>query len=213
MAAVRVDDVPVPLAPAFHAYGYLVGGALHGVVTLIRRTCRLERAAPAHVDGPVIDCFWHEHMPAYIATFLPGRPQRIYAWMNHPIWFMRPVHVLLALNGVERLALGSTGHGGQAALEKVADFLRDGCSTSLAVDGPAGPPRQLKRGALDLALATGRPLVAIRFEYQRAVRVPGWDRKWLPLPGSAVGAVESAPIFAVHGGAEAARAALLAGLG
>ena len=65
----------------------------------------------------------------------------------------------------------------------------------MAVDGPGGPPRVLKRGALDMALASGRPIVAIRFEYERAIRTREWDRKWLPLPGSRIHIRESEPLF------------------
>ena len=130
--SVRVDDVPLWLAPAFHAYGFGVAGLLQACMTMIRRTCRIERN-PAHdAAGPRIECLWHEHLPAYIATYLPAQGARRYVWMNHPIWYMRPVHLILTWNGVEELALGSTGHGGQAALERVVELVRAGASTALA---------------------------------------------------------------------------------
>ncbi|MET0593567.1 MAG: hypothetical protein ABW133_12765 [Polyangiaceae bacterium] len=72
-------------------------------------------------------------------------------------------------NGV-LLELGSTGHGGQAALERVTDAVRAGASSSIAVAGPAGPAHKLKRGALDMARDSGTPIVAIRFEYSATVR-------------------------------------------
>ena len=191
----RVDDIPWWLSPSFHAFGYGAGGLLELWLRSIRHTCQFEglRSQPAE---PRIECIWHEHLPAYIATYLPPLEGQRVIWMNHPIWYMRPVHVSLALRGVRELALGSTGHGGQAALERVVDCLREGYSTALAVDGPGGPPRVLKRGALDMARASGRPVVAIRFRYERARRLPGWDRKFWPLPGSQVRIEESEPIFA-----------------
>ena len=191
----RVDDVPWWLSPLFHAYGYGVGGLVELWLRSIRQSCRFEglRTEPA---GPRIECIWHEHLPTYIATYLPPLPGTRVIWMNHPIWYMRPVHVSLALRGVPELALGSTGHGGQEALERVVACLRAGYSTGLAVDGPAGPAHVLKRGALDMARASGRPVVAIRFSYEHARRLPGWDHKYWPLPGSRVVIRESEPIFA-----------------
>ncbi|MFT3927373.1 MAG: DUF374 domain-containing protein [Myxococcales bacterium] len=191
----RVDNVPLWAKPAFHLYGYTVGGLFQAANSTIRHGCEHVYEQLASEQGPRIECIWHEHLPTYMATYLPGKNGTRYAWMNHPIWYMRPVHLVLAWNGVRELALGSTGHGGQAALERVVDFLGQGYRTTMAVDGPAGPPRVLKRGALDMAVASGRPIVAIRFCYERAVRTREWDRKWLPWPGSRVFIRESEPLF------------------
>jgi lysophospholipid acyltransferase (LPLAT)-like uncharacterized protein len=196
----RVDDIPWWLSPAFHAYGYGVGGLVELWLRSIRRTCKFEGLRTRAAE-PRIECIWHEHLPTYMATYLPPFPGQRVIWMNHPIWYMRPVHVSLALRGVCELALGSTGHGGQAALERVVSCLQEGYSTALAVDGPAGPPHVLKRGALDMARESKRPVVAIRFRYERAHRLSGWDRKYWPLPGSYVRIEESEPIFASDDGA------------
>jgi lysophospholipid acyltransferase (LPLAT)-like uncharacterized protein len=204
--AMRVDDVPTLLKPAFHAYGYGVGGAMHSLIAWLRMTCRIERrTSEVAALGPRIECIWHEHLPAYFAACLPPDPTTRYVWMNHPIWYMRPIHVLLAWNGVTELALGSTGHDGQAALEKVVAALAGGASTLVAVDGPAGPPHQPKRGALDMALLSGRPLVGISFRYQRASRGRAWDRKWFPAPGSHILVQESAPLYVREDNYELAR--------
>ena len=152
-------------------------------------------------------------MSTFMAHYLPVKTGVEYAWMNHPIWYMRPVHVVLARNGVTKLALGSSGHDGQAALARLVGWLADGCATALAVDGPGGPARVVKRGALELAVRTGLPIVAIRFEYSRALRLPGWDRKWMPVPGSHVAVVESAPLIVRRSNFESQRARLKALLG
>lgn len=150
---------------------------------------------------PRIDCIWHENLPAYMAHYLPPPPgQPTQVWMSHPAWRMRPIHVWLRWNGVGGLVLGSTGHGGQVALDSLAEILmkNDGqlSSTMFAVDGPSGPVREVKRGALDLALMTGLPLVGISFRYKGAsVRALGWDRKYYPIPFlSAIGVCEGSPI-------------------
>ena len=209
----RVDDVPTWLKPAFHAYGYGAWAITQAAISTIRRACVIDREQVAKDDGaPRIECIWHEHLPSYIATYLPPQHGRRVVWMNHPIWFMRPIHVLLMRNGVEELILGSTGNGGQRALDELTERMREGCSTGLAVDGPNGPVHVLKRGALDLSRASKRPIVAISFEYERAVRLPGWDRKWAPRPGSKIRIRESAPLYVTDENYESSRATITAAL-
>ena len=204
----RVDNVPLLVKPAFHLYGYSVASVFQLMNSSIRHRCQHVWEHTASEQGSRIECIWHEHLPTYMALYLPARAGLRYAWMNHPIWYMRPVHVLLAWNGVRDLALGSTGHGWRAALERIVEYLRAGYRTSMAVDGPGGPPNVLKRGALDMALASGRPIVAIQFEYERALRAPGWDRKWLPVPGSRIHIRESDPMFVTPENYEQQRARL-----
>jgi lysophospholipid acyltransferase (LPLAT)-like uncharacterized protein len=207
----RVDNVPLWLRPAFHTFGYGGGAALEALLALIRATCTMQRVA-MH-DGARIECLWHEHLPAYMAAYLPAREGRRYVWMNHPIWYMRPVHVVLGWSGVERLYLGSSGHGGQAALDGVVAALGEGCfSTALAVDGPAGPPHKAKRGALDMALRSGLPIVPISFRYERARRAGGWDHKWWPRPGSHILIHEHEPLSVTAANLEMQHARLEAAL-
>ena len=210
--ALRVDNVPWYAKPAFHAYGYGSGALLQATTALIRRGCRFERSE-SPTQGPRIECIWHEHLPTYIASYLPPRAGRRYAWLNHPIWYMRGVHVLLGWNGVHDLVLGSTGHDGQRALARLVRYLQDGYSTLVAVDGPSGPRQRVKRGALDMAVASGCPIVPIAFDYERCWRAPGWDGKRYPVPGSRVWIREAPPIDVGHRGHEPARAELAARLG
>lgn len=209
----RVDEVPWWLRPAFEAYGRSVGAVMYASTELLRRTCAFEEVSRAPVDGARIECIWHEHLPAYIARYLPAPDGRRVAWMNHPRWYMHPVHVALRARGVERIILGSTGHGGQDALDGVVACLREGFTTGVAVDGPAGPAHVAKRGALAMALTSGRPIVAIRFEYERAWRGSSWDRKAFPAPGSRVRVTETGPITVTADTLDEARAALVRGLG
>jgi lysophospholipid acyltransferase (LPLAT)-like uncharacterized protein len=205
--------LPGLLEPPFHLYGYGSAALLHGVTLLIRNSCRFERSGPSPAPSPRIECIWHEHLPTYIASYLPPASGQRYAWLNHPVWYMRGVHVLLSWNGVSALALGSSGHDGQRALERVLTFLREGYSTLVAVDGPAGPRHRVKRGALDMALQSGCPLVAIDFRYEPALRAPGWDGKRYPLPGSRVWIRESPELHVDRDNYDRARAELGQALG
>mmetsp|Transcript_9875 Transcript_9875/g.16373 ORF Transcript_9875/g.16373 Transcript_9875/m.16373 type:complete len:161 (+) Transcript_9875:213-695(+) len=132
-----------------------------------------------------------------MARYLPPRPdQPRHVWMNHLHWRMQPIHVWLRWNGVDRLFLGSTGHGGQDALDGlIQELQRHQHSTLIAVDGPLGPPHEVKLGALDLSLATGLPLIGISFQYEHFLRAPGWDGKYYPMPFSRVQIKEGGPIY------------------
>ncbi len=100
--------------------------------------------------------------------------------MNHPAWYMKPVHLLLYLTGVEHICLGSSGNSGKAALEKVIGFLKQGYSTTVACDGPAGPPQELKPGALFMSRDAQVSVVPLHFSCSKTWRLGGWDRKYVP---------------------------------
>jgi lysophospholipid acyltransferase (LPLAT)-like uncharacterized protein len=106
--------------------------------------------------------------------------------MNHPAWYMKPIHVLLKLTGVKHICLGSTGNSGKEALVNVISYLRQRYNTSVACDGPAGPAYDLKPGALVMSRDTGVPVIPLRFECSSFFRLGGWDRKILPLPFSEI---------------------------
>jgi lysophospholipid acyltransferase (LPLAT)-like uncharacterized protein len=114
--------------------------------------------------------------------------------MNHPAWFMKPIHVLIKLVGVKGLVLGSTGHGGQEAADQLAAYLKQGYSTLITPDGPHGPPRVLKKGVLHLALQSEVPIVPLRIKTPYCLTLPTWDRKRFPLPSSRIQVIYGEPI-------------------
>lgn len=188
----RVDDVPWPLVPLFHLYGYGTGALAFALLLVLRALVTVEWDGVERATGPGrILCVWHEHVLLY---FMVRPPLTRQVWINHPFWYMRPVHVLMRWVGIERIILGSTGAGGRQAVDELVPALRDGASTAMFPDGPAGPPRRLKKGVLHLAAQTGLPVVPLRFEPSRALRLPGWDGKLLPLPFSTLRVVCGAPI-------------------
>ena len=193
----RVDNIPRCLQPAFRAYGYTGAALMHVMFTAMRSAVTFDKCRNTTQHRPRIECVFHENIPAYMASYLPPKlNQPRHVWMNHPAWRMLPIHVWLEWNGVDELMLGSTGHGGQLALDKLINLMKtQQYSTMIAVDGPAGPPYEVKRGALDLAMDTGLPLVGISFKYDKYIRALGWDGKYYPLPFTIVEIRESEPIY------------------
>jgi lysophospholipid acyltransferase (LPLAT)-like uncharacterized protein len=63
----------------------------------------------------------------------------------------------------------------------MAARLRAGDSAFLAVDGPAGPPLQAKRGCVDIARAAAVPLIAVGYRCTRGrPNLRRWD-SWLTV--------------------------------
>lgn len=86
-----------------------------------------------------------------------------------------------------RAVRGSSRHGGRHALDAMIDAVRQGdVSAGVIVDGPRGPARIAKSGALLLARATGLPVVPGTWWARPLLRVGSWDRTIVPLPFSRI---------------------------
>src|SRR5204863_293250 len=75
---------------------------------------------------------------------------------------------------------GSSTRGGDAALRDVIRTVRNGRSFAITPDGPKGPPRKMKDGAVFAARVTGVPIVPVTFAASRQKRARTWDRMIVP---------------------------------
>lgn len=188
----RVDILPVLLRLPVAFYCAVVAVLFRAVLLLVRLTCRIsfEGDPPS---GPAIYAFWHDRLLLYFLVFHRGHGRQV--WMNHPLWYMKPVHFTLQrFMKVEQLALGSTGEGGRAALDSVVRALRAGLSTTITPDGPAGPRYVVKPGVLVMSRSSRAPVVGIQFLVTRSMRLPTWDRKICPAPFSRIVVTFSPPV-------------------
>ncbi len=212
--AYRVDNIPSYLKPLFWLYGYVLGFVLYALVILLRLTCRIrfEGGEVLRNHPVVILCGWHENVPSGFVVLhrLIRGPQ---VWMNHPGWYMKPIHVTLWLLGVRRLVLGSTGHQGKDAATKLVKYLQEGYSTLILPDGPYGPPKELKKEALHLAAQSNVPLVALQFGLSNPYVSRSWDKKRFPCPFSQITVKYSQPIFVTVANLEERSRELAAALG
>lgn len=136
-------------------------------------------------------CIWHKDLLLFFAAF-PYMSNQV--WMNHPAWYMKPVHVLLRLTGIKHICLGSSGNSGKQALEKVIGFLKKGYSTTVACDGPAGPPYVLKPGVLLMSRDAHIPVIPLHFSCNRYTRLGAWDKKIVPGLFSTITICAGAPV-------------------
>lgn len=137
-------------------------------------------------QGRFIYAFWHETLLAPISV----RPQaRVLISQHRDGELIAQVCQWLGL-GVVR---GSTSRGGSQAL---LEMIRGDDRTHLAItpDGPRGPRRELKAGAIMVASQAGLPIVLVGIGFTRAWRARSWDRFAVPLPFSTLVGVISEPI-------------------
>jgi len=188
----QVDDVPVIIRPQFYLCGYGLGLLLFFLFIILRATTKVKISGREKLrkDSNHIFCLWHSDVPLGLVSVTPLIPAVLdrapQAWMQHPVWYMKPVHVLLRLMGVKKIILGSTGHSGREAADLLLDYLQQGYSTVLNPDGPDGPPFVLKKGILHLSLKSCVPVVALRFSSFSFRELKTWDRKKFPYPFSTI---------------------------
>jgi lysophospholipid acyltransferase (LPLAT)-like uncharacterized protein len=143
-------------------------------------------------------CHWHTFVPLALLSAVPSIPRIFdrtsHAWMQHPSWYMKAIHVVLRLIGVDKIILGSTGHSGREAADQLVEYLRRGYSTVIMPDGPAGPPCVLKKGILHMSMQSGVPIVAMQFSATKFFELKTWDRKKWPYPFSTVKMKITTPI-------------------
>jgi lysophospholipid acyltransferase (LPLAT)-like uncharacterized protein len=85
-----------------------------------------------------------------------------------------------------RTIRGSSTRGGSEALHEFARAASEGHSLAITTDGPQGPPRQCKPGAVLAAARTGFPVVPAAAAAIHAWTFNSWDRFFIPKPGSIV---------------------------
>src|SRR5262245_30215511 len=119
----RVDNIPLLLKPLFYVYAYGFALIMQAFRLSFHYTCRIVKEGEEHPAPHKnhIYATWHENLLPYFAVYI--RYREPYAWLNHPLWFMKPVHLVLQWMGVEKLFPGSSGHGGRDAMLHVVEHL------------------------------------------------------------------------------------------
>ena len=130
---------------------------------------------------------------------------RPYAWLNHPIWFMKPVQLCLEWIGTKEIVLASSGNSGREGLNKIIELIKEGHSTLVSTDGPRGPLKKVKDGVLQMSLKTGLPIIPILYEFSASYTIPTWDKKIFPFPFSTLTVVYDKPVLVKEENYEEAR--------
>jgi len=207
-----VGNVPLLLRPFHNAFSYALAFFLFALARLIYFTSRIEIVGREQIEESSnhVFCYWHVFSPLALSAFF--RPRR-HVWMQHPGWLNKHMHIAVRLFGVEKVVLGSTGHGGREAADEIIDCLKRGYSTVVFPDAPRGPTYVLKDGVLHMSLKSGVPIAPIRFSVSRYMELKGWDRKRFPYPFSRIRAEFKDPILVTNENFDEARERLEDALG
>lgn len=149
--------------------------------------------APPHCAGYIL-AIWHQNLFAGILA-QTGR--------RHVVIISRsrdgdPVSLLCTRLGhcVTRGSSrkGETDKGGREAKDQMIEVLRSGVPGAITVDGPRGPAHVVKPGIIDMARATGLPIVPYLAIASHYWSLKSWDAFRVPRPFSRIDVIYGAPV-------------------
>jgi lysophospholipid acyltransferase (LPLAT)-like uncharacterized protein len=150
-------------------------------------------------DGGVVAVSWHSMNLIIMGVHAERRPRSYRAFVP-PGLLGAVMRGCLDTYGMEAVALPREGTGNPiGGMKEMARALKEGWAVGVALDGPRGPARTLRPGALWLARLTGRPVVAVGAAARPAIRAPWWDRHLVPLPRCRLALVYGEPITIARG--------------
>jgi len=163
-------------------------------VRLVAATCR--PVGPPPTADAVVLAFWHEYnLAAAIAAHRMRRHRRHVSFSTQTPRG-RVMNAMLAALGAGSVPLpAETDRAGAAALaRRMARLGREGATLVVSPDGPTGPFRRAKPGALVVAREAGLALQPWAVVARPAVRLTRrWDRHVVPLPFCRLRVVEAGP--------------------
>jgi hypothetical protein len=98
-----------------------------------------------------------------------------------------------------RTVRGSSTRGAARALLGAVRELQDGRAVAFTPDGPRGPRREFKPGAVAAAQRAGAVIVPIHAQASRAWRLHSWDRFMIPKPAARVVVTYGRPFEVAEG--------------
>jgi lysophospholipid acyltransferase (LPLAT)-like uncharacterized protein len=90
---------------------------------------------------------------------------------------------------------GSSSSGGDVALGIMVDYAKNKISIAVTPDGPKGPPRKMKAGAVIAAKRSDVPLVLLGAGYNKKRNLKSWDSFEIPKFFSRVNIIYSDPFY------------------
>jgi lysophospholipid acyltransferase (LPLAT)-like uncharacterized protein len=182
-------------------YAFLIALA-RGIARTIWSTCTVEKVigaeymdAAVEAGDPVLPCYWHQ-MHVYCARYMLDQLDRgmKVGFLISPSVSGEVPAAMAAKWGATVVRGSPTRTGGQALRDMYLTINRQGVSPVITVDGPKGPPRVAKNGAVLLARLTRAPMIPIAFAASSATLWNSWDRFMVPRPYSRIVIVVGEPL-------------------
>lgn len=151
----------------------------------------LEKKALEMSSGKAVYCSWHQRL-VFHPWYLSKRGVTVMVSQSRDGEFAARFINALGLGDVR----GSSTRGGLGALIKLKQKILAGeTNGGMVVDGPLGPPRVAKMGAVLLAKSSGAPLMPIMWGTDRSWVLNSWDRFIIPKPFAKIVYCHTEPIW------------------
>jgi len=164
---------------------WLVSWIVPAIVSLIGCTLRIRFSFEDKVITaweeilPGIFPFWHSCVIPATWTFRR---------LNIAVMTSRSLDGEYIARVIQRLGYvpirGSSSRGGQRALMETVSFVKHGGGAAFTIDGPRGPRHVAKKGPVQLARATGAPIICFYVAVEKKWELNSWDRFVIPRPFS-----------------------------
>lgn len=176
---------------------YSLAGILgQGLLGSLFLTVRFEKFGEEHLrpfreaGKPVIFVFWHGRLLPLVHVHRHQRAVVLVSEHGDGEYIARIVRRFGF--GTVR---GSSTRGGLEGLRGLVRAARRGYDLAITPDGPRGPNREIKPGALTVAQMTGLPLIPIAVGASSAWRADSWDGFMVPKPFARVSVAYGAPCY------------------
>lgn len=152
------------------------------------------------VHKAVIPVYWHgqQLVPVHYLLRASGRGLKLGFLISPSVDGELPA-MLVKRAGAHVIRGSSSATGARALKDYYEAITRLGVSPAITPDGPHGPRRQCKPGAILLAQLSGKPIVPMAYAARRAWLFRTWDRFALPWPFTPVVLVIGEPTFVPRG--------------
>ncbi len=127
--------------------------------------------------GKAVYVTWHQRMSYNFHLFGPKHLTMIISLSRDGEYAVKTAQ-LLGFRAVR----GSSSRGGIRALKGMIEKINSGASGGVLADGPQGPPRIAKMGAILIARETGVPIIPVTWGADRCWVLNSWDRYMIPKP-------------------------------
>ena len=173
----------------------LLGRLMAAYVRLVAATCRMS-GGPVSQEQVVL-AFWHEYNLVAATAALRGRRVQHHVSFSTQTFRGEVMTSMLEHLGSGSVPLPVEGERAEAArlsLE-LARIGREGSSPVVSPDGPVGPYRRAKPGALIVARQSDLALQPWAVAARPAFRLRGrWDRHIVPLPFCRIRVFQAEPL-------------------
>ena len=139
----------------------------------------LKRIRAEHAkDQRFIYAFWHQRQVFFTWSHRDAEAAVLVSKSNDGEMIAKTME-LSRIDAVR----GSSSRGGAAAAREMVEILRSGRDVGITPDGPKGPARVVKEGAVRVAQLSGMPIVPIANALSNKLEIDkAWDRFQVPLP-------------------------------